>query len=326
MSRVDFHLVNFPAFHHRPKPTESGAKVRQEALLKSETWSIRLKAHEQTFRLVDKLRQRGGYAATHHGTVERADGGAISESEVDSLFEALERFCAFARGFWAPPVLLNGYDASGRRVWEEWGIPKITPWTVVESWFDPDHAEQLESVFPGFMARWRSPRWQRPISSAIYWYVHSNTMSGGVDGSVILAQAALELLAWTLIVEDRRMISAAAFDRLPAPDKLRLLLSTTGIPLQIPEACKGLSKCATKSRHKDVDGPGVTVEIRNMIVHPKLEERFELAADALIETWKLQQWYIELVILRLCDYSGAYANRLRTPRPIGVVEPVPWAS
>jgi len=60
----------------------------------------------------------------------------------------------------------------------------------------------LEAVFLGFIKKWKNKIWNEPIEVAIYWYLRSNTMEGGIDGAIILAQSALELLAYTFIVEE----------------------------------------------------------------------------------------------------------------------------
>src|SRR5213594_4444443 len=95
------------------------------------------------------------------------------------------------------------------------------------SWFDSHHGELLSQVFPGFMKIWANILWRKPLQDALYWYLGASDrrVGIGVDAGLILAQTALELLAWTYCVLDRKMISAAAFQprRLSAADKLRLL-------------------------------------------------------------------------------------------------------
>ena len=36
-------------------------------------------------------------------------------------------------------------------------------------------------------------------------------------------------------------------------------------------------------------------------------------------------WYLELAILRICNYEGTYANRLADEHWVGQVEEVPWS-
>ena len=43
-----------------------------------------------------------------------------------------------------------------------------------------------------------------------------------------------------------------------------------------------------------------------------------------VDGWRLIVWYVELSLLSLFGYKGAYRNRLRRDRWVGLVEDVPW--
>lgn len=105
------------------------------------------------------------------------------------------------------------------------------------------------------------------------------------------------------------------------------MLTTCGIPLDIPPALTDLVKVAKAENWQD--GPHATTGIRNAIVHASPKKRARIlghGSDARMEAWSLGQWYLELILLRLFDYNGAYSNRLRLPCWQGTeVEPVPWA-
>jgi hypothetical protein len=113
------------------------------------------------------------------------------------------------------------------------------------------------------------------------------------------------------------MISEAGFQRrLSAADKLRLLASSLDIPPEIPS---NLSALHARPGKKWLDGMDAITGIRNSLIHPSAHE--QVLDFTYFEAWKLSLWYIDLVLLRLCRYSGKYANRLNQ----GWVEPVPWA-
>jgi hypothetical protein len=59
------------------------------------------------------------------------------------------------------------------------------------------------------------------------------------------------------------------------------------------------------------------------MVHPDNERR-NLFTDLYVDAWRLGMWYLELAILRLCNYEGTYANRLADEHWVGEVEDVPW--
>lgn len=209
-------------------------------------------------------------------------------------------------------------------MFEEWGL-RITadgPWRGGISWFDSLHSELLPQVFPGFVTLWMNKLWQKPLSDALYWYLGAcdRRVGIGVDTGLILSQTALELLAWTYCVRDRKMISAAGFQRrLSAADKLRLLASSLNIPLEIPS---NLSALHGRPGKKWLDGMDAITGIRNSLIHPSAHE--QVLDFTYFEAWKLSLWYIDLVLLRLCGHTGKYANRLNQ-RWTGQVESVPWA-
>ena len=263
--------------------------------------------------------------AAHMGQITREDESTFSSEQLDELLSCLHYFLSFALGRWAGVALPVGFDAAGNKAFEEWGL-RITadgPWHGGSSWFDSHHSELLSQLFPWFMKLWTNKLWQKPLRDALYWYVAScdRRVGIGVDAGLILAQTALELLAWTYCVLDRKMISAAAFQprRLSAADKLRLLASSLNIPLEIPPH---LSALHGRRGKKWIDGMEAITDVRNSLVHPAAHQN--LLNFSYFEAWKLSLWYIDLVLLRLCGHSGKYANRLYQ-RWTGQVESVPWA-
>ena len=65
-------------------------------------------------------------------------------------------------------------------------------------------------------------------------------------------------------------------------------------------------------------GPHALVAMRNEVVHPS-PKYGRLSPRAYYEAWNLGQWYLELMLLRLCEASGEYGNRL-TQKWVGEVE------
>ena len=198
------------------------------------------------------------------------------------------------------------------------------------SWFDSHAGEALAEVFSGFMKLWKDELWNRPVQECLYWYLAANEpgTGGGIDAGLILTQTALEKLAWTYCVKYKKMVSARAFGHggLYASDKLRLLLSSLNIPLAIPDALSALVKPPPHTKNlkggKWDDALHALTEVRNSIVHP--DAKFNPSNDAIIDSWKLSLWLIEMSLLRLCAHDGQYSNRL-TERWEGETELVPWA-
>jgi hypothetical protein len=288
-------------------------------------WKITVSAIAETTDRLRTLKTTGGYIITHIGCVEREDGSAYRSEILDELLTCLQYFLSFAIGRWAGLALPVSIDSNGHRVYEEWGLRKtaVNAWNASCSWFDEKHGGLLPETFPGFWTLWQSETWHRALSTAIYWYCQANDrgIGIGVDTGLVLAQTALELLAWTYCVEDRKILSQAAFKRhgLSAADKLRLLAFAVGVPTDIPPEFAALH---SKPGQKWVDAMHAITDIRNSLIHP--DKLFEIPDDCYYDAWRLSLWYTELSLLRFCRHDGKYANRLRQ-RFVGRVEDVPWA-
>jgi hypothetical protein len=178
------------------------------------------------------------------------------------------------------------------------------------------------------MAKWKSSLWNEPIKNAIHWYVESNIGAGGVEGALVLIQAALELLSWLYLVEDptTAKCSTSKFNPKSAEVKIRELLCALGIPAAIPARFGVL--CGIATTRNISDGPDAIVTLRNGIVHPKKARRDviqQTPALARVEAWELGLWYLEMALLRLVGYGGKYSPR-HTNGWAGAVETkVPWA-
>ncbi|CAN5682154.1 hypothetical protein BH24ACT22_BH24ACT22_01960 [soil metagenome] len=315
LSRTTFHLVNFSN-----SPMLRGGGIELEA----GGWQIKIDPVPNLKNRTDELKRSGGYAITHAGEIQYGDNREFAQGDAIELLTALNNFFSFVQGFWVPPLLPVGYSSNNSVIWEQWGVRRTDPWQSVPSWFNGLHEDPISTLFPGFWSRWNNELWQKAIESAVYWYVRSNTQGSGTDGSIILTQAALELLSWTTYVEANGGLSKEGFKKLSAADQLRLLLSRTGIPLGVPEELQGLSKLA---KQFNWDGANAFVNLRNSLVHPghSREDDFS-GGKAIFEGWLLGMWYLELILLKLFNYDGVYLNRLKLGGWVGDVEDVPWSN
>jgi hypothetical protein len=222
-------------------------------------------------------------------------------------------------------LLPVGCDVDGNRVFEHWSVRTSTAgcWDGFSTWFDKLHGELLSQVFPGFIDLWLDETWRSMLPKVLYWYIGAcaRGVGIGVDVGIILAQTALELLAWNYCIVDRKMVSKAAFKRngLVTSDKLRLLASVLDIPCELSPTIAKLQPASGKRWDDSMDA---ITAIRNGLVHP--DAQTQQTSRGYFEGWKLSLWLIDLVLLRLCKHTGGYGNRLTT-RWVGAIEAVPWA-
>jgi hypothetical protein len=313
------HLFNFPDFKRGGSPIAEVPEGCKQLVLRSCGWRIAIQSlpgKATTKEAWDRIREEGGCQLTHVAKVERDDGSIFLVEDAKQQIMMLTQFLSLVKGssIWA--VCDVGLDANGSRVWESWCAPRLgdPPY----SWPDWFRGDQVEGLFPLFVTRWnQSEAWRDCLRHAIYWYTQANTGSGqpGIDSALILVQAALERLSHHRMVVDRVMISSDGFRKLNASDKLRMLLSGLGIPIEIPTSTPKI-RDAARRRHW-CDAPHAVTEIRNALVHPERKER---TAGCYFEAWQLSLWYLELSILAMCGYEGSYRSRLN----LGRVEDVPW--
>ena len=84
---------------------------------------------------------------------------------------------------------------------------------VLPGWFSGRPASLLEELFGGFFSLYKNHLWKRALRDVLYWYLRANNTSegAGVDGGIILAQAALEKLAWVYLVHDAKIVAKKQF-------------------------------------------------------------------------------------------------------------------
>lgn len=306
-----FSLANFNTTGRHVRDA-AGCTIRTaRSEFEADGWKITLDAiQDREGKLQKKLKATGGYGITHTGLIERTDKSIFRSNDLNDLLDDLFWFFSFCRGFRTRPLLIKMCDKEKINYWLPISCPQIDSWQGRQLWFDNIKCS-LDTVFPGFIRRVRQPIWTKPIKNAIHWYLEVHAQAGAVEGAIVFGQTALEMLGWTLLVDERRLLSVKGYDDLPAADKIRILLSTCGIPLEIPAKLMNLNQ--TSKAENWQDGAQCVAEIRNAVVHPSAKKRRKLGQisfKAKIDTWQLCLWYLELVLLRLFDYSGQYANRM----------------
>lgn len=323
VSRVVFHLFNLPDIlggRRSQKTLTQGSWTAIEHVdLMFGDYLVEVRSLAETRENIKHLKTVGGYRLTHVGCVRRSDGSTFSGSAARVLISALRLFLSFAVGGRCEPACPYGLDTNGRPIWAVWTSPSLR-FESRFSWFDHHTIGQLQALFPDFMRLWSNPDWQEPLRECIYWYIVANDSSRGIDAGLILVQTGLERLAFEYAVNEKRLLSPQGFNALWASDKLRVLLSSLGIPLEIPPETQALQ--AEAKAKNWADAPHALTESRNALVHPGRKQK-RMTGEPLLEAWKLGMWYLEMSILAVCGYKGTYGNRLRE-RTIGEVTPVPW--
>ena len=148
-----------------------------------------------------------------------------------------------------------------------------------------------------------------------------------MEGALVLAHTALEMLAWAICVAKRKLVRPKTFKGLYSADRIRILLKDVGIPVELGREYDQLQK-ASKDLNWN-DGPDAVVKLRNLIVHRAGNNREKLNRVSNLarhEAWQLALEYLALVLLKQCEYNGRYLPRMSKGWAGDVEKPVPWAA
>lgn len=289
--------------------------------LKALGWKVQFIAVTDKALEIPQFKSDDEFRVTHQVEFSREDGSTFTEFEAQDFLWKLSLFLSFCRGHWVACSLLVCVDENGEKALEQWGTGRVSIWREPSGWLDEHNGDCIGQLYEKFSTKLQQGTWLDVIKTVVYWFTRADTNNVGPDGACILLQAALERLAWHIIVRERNAISAKGFQDLAAADQLRLMLNMLSIPTKIPD---GLTKLQVLGRSRNLDGPGVFTYIRNRLTHPP---KVSTSNEKLpyFEAYCLAQWYVELVVLASCGYIGKYGNRTIMSRWVGQVEMVPWA-
>jgi hypothetical protein len=320
LSSAIAHVLNFPEFYCLGSTKSDFEHANQRlgrVVLCDLEWEIELQALPSTRTIINQLKAEGGNAITHIARIARADGRTFTCKQLDAIVHDFQRFLSFARGTWTSVFGIVGYGRNGDELYEDWSQRIASPWQTCRSWFDIHHGQTLAVTFPGFRGLMHDPTLAKAGYAALHWYLRSNRAGegAGVDGGLILSQAALEGLSMSVLSNAGVTVSKSA----NAVDRIRAACHHLRIETSIPQSSKTLRKW--QRRGAFLDGPDAVTKIRNELVHPKRRLKDKLPS-AIPDAWQLAQWYIEVMLLKLCGYTGVYSNRLKA-KWVGEVQPFP---
>ena len=331
---VGFQIVNFsdvitPGPSTVPgDPTATGGDYGtiQTIYLKHDGWQIRIVAVPESRDRYRHLKDTGGYAFTHVGQLTRIDASGFCVEQAKDILESLRVFLSFVRGAACSLPIQWGRGVNGGIVWRWLGSPVVDGWArQYSSWFAEIHGEILAELFDPFCCGHKDQKLRESLVLALHWYRRCNTNSSGMEGSIMLGMAALDLLG-ALIVDRNGSMTARKYDRLPVAEKLQELLAAMKVQADIPPRYEALTRFA--QRNGNTGSCQALARLRNGFVHAKEKNRrIVFGADgkaATPDAWQLSLWYQELALLHLLGHRGSYRNRT-TATWVGQVEPVPWS-
>ena len=281
----------------------------QSLTLQAPPWSVRIEPASNLRELERTLSVDRGFAITHHGIISHRDKIAYSVEEVGNVLDGLDHFLSFVCGSHCSLTTVTGVDNEGNEAWKRWGSKHVSPWRRCRSWFDINISGALRKIFPVFWKKYTANK--KDLGRAIDLYVGANE-ADVIDVSLILTQAALELLSY-LTVGSKSSKKTGKW--------IADSLSAAKICLRIPTGFKELEEL--RKREGCHHGPHTIVKLRNSVTHAETTCG-PVSLDAYYQAKYLGLWYLELLLLNFFEYKGEYASRINPLQEAGVTEPVPW--
>lgn len=294
--------------------TDSGEQGQIEFGLPG--WKLRMAA-------VDHATQDGSQLTAVIEAV--ADSGRTSESGIAQLRRKLFITLSFICGRETALGPIAGLNEAGHVTWIYWDAPRSRS-TTSQRWCSRGNiAEAIPMIANGI-----SEISDTPLEVVADRAINHLLSAGGdevLDVRIPTACSGLELLGWA-VLQYRGWLTPEIVDKLPAAARLRLLLTWAGIPVELPADFLALSAMKGRIGQPSFAGPEMVFKVRNDLVHPpkKINSLEWPNTQEMFECWRLTAWYLELVILRLLNYRGEYASRLRLRGWEGDTEPLPWIS
>lgn len=197
--------------------------------------------------------------------------------------------------------------------WKDYSMNQVERFKSVVSWtyrIKCIEKNYFNELWDQFYTLWNEDEETREILMLIiHWYVEANNQAGRVEGSIMMAQAALELLFnWIsfreTIVSKNKIKSAE--------EKIRLLIDHLGITSEIPTTYSDIIEFITPFGRNSEDGPYAINQVRNTFTHSKpknMKHSINLNVFAIDQALQLSLYYIELSLLKILKYKGPFYNR-----------------
>jgi hypothetical protein len=306
-----FCLANFPNYNgetitYEHRGERGLTRGRLETTI--ETGCCQLDKIPEASDLVRAAERDAGFVISHVG-LWIPSTGVMSVQEAESILKMLHSWFGLLRGARTGPLFPQGINADHAVVWQQ-----LAPWRLretqgVSTWLPEIKPLDLSGAFRGFANRWNDPAWHDPIETSISWFVEANALRTANESRIVLAQVALELLSWVLLVESQRLHHQNDFEGLSAAGRIRALLHHIGVSATVPGRLNRLQALCDADAF---DGPGVITKVRNALVHSREQKRKLMESvdgEQRMECSQLALQYLELAILAICGHNGYYARR-----------------
>lgn len=323
VEKIKFSLPNFKDYQGDiiKKTLSNGySTCHGRLILENDKYIITIDKLHNLKDLKDSVEEKGGYIITHVGEIIPKKRNIEYLESID-LLNCLNNFLSFLNGKRVSALFTHGIYEDDK-IWVDYSSKKIDTNEASVNWWNSSDIFNTQNLWSEFYKLWIIN--SETLNTAIHWYLQCNNRVGYIEGSLIMAQTALELLYNWYIVENKKLIIGNDSENINAANKIRLLISQLNINTDIPQVFIELENYRVSENL--IDGPNSIVQIRNAIVHSQEEKRKKLNQIddyAKLQALYLSIWYMELSILKLLNFEGKYHNRTGSNNN-DYYENVPW--
>lgn len=248
------------------------------------------------------LKEVGGSAITHSCLIEDKSGELFKLEDVEHLVQSVEWLFTLISGNEVLTLSIHGFNRDGNLCLE-----KIMPPAIKKiknsyyTWYENLlNYESLGQLFLNLIKKKENKLWNKALRVTLSLYVDTKTTML-LENKIVAIQEALEILAWTYMVEDKKIISRSKFNELNAKKRLKEFMGKLNISVEIK----------TPKLEKKYDNQiDLIVDYRNSISHPKkihLDTHFE-DVNNLYEVFKVSEKLLNNALLSILGYKSESVN------------------
>ncbi|MDR6845936.1 HEPN domain-containing protein [Flavobacterium granuli] len=327
VDKLKFCIPNFRDFSGNivKSITETTKKTyKNRIVLENDKYSIIIDKCFDYKKSVELLNDNGGYLILYSGEL-KAKKGTLTFQNSKEILHCLNIFLCFLNGRRTSALFIHGvYEEN--TLWVDYSNYNVDSYDKLSSWTNSQSIEGFNELWKTFSDKWKNENDKDVLNTAIHWYMECNKGSGFIEGSLIMAQTALELLYNWYVVENKKLLVGKDSENINASNKIRLLISQLNINYNVPNRFTSLQKFLKSEKLNDA--PEAVVQIRNAIVHSQEEKRTKLNnidINAKREALELCIWYIEMSLLKILNFKDKIYNRCsENLATSSKIERLPW--
>lgn len=235
VSKVYFGIPNMRYFFGAPVTHTNGGKTqlsRSRLTFENDHFVINIDKVDDFEDRMRSLTIAGGYSILYGGSIEHKRN-SVKLSDLDEVLASFSHFLTFLNGRRCCPTILTGTH-NNEVIWQDYSGYISNPYKFVYSWPCQMNTEGISLLWSSWSDLAKEELDFDFLKTAVHWYGEANSNAASVEGSVILAQTALELIYNWFVVENKGIIVGADATNISASNKIRLLLNQLNVNFEVP--------------------------------------------------------------------------------------------